>query len=122
MSFLNLGFGEILLILVIALIVFGPGNLVKTARDLGAFVRKVTRSPFWQEVWATRRDLNELPRMIAKEAQLDETLRDLERETRGMQSSVTASVTDLIQEVDKAKKEAAGTEPKPPLEKPPAGP
>ena len=105
MNFLNLGLGEILLILVIALIIFGPGNLVKTAREVGAFIRKVTKSPFWQEAWATRRDLSELPRMIARETELDETMRELEQETKGIKSSVSSSVSDLIKEVKESSPE-----------------
>lgn len=100
MNFLNLGIGEILFILIIALIIFGPGNLVKAARDMGAFVRKVSKSPYWQEIWATRRELSELPRMIAKEAKLDETINELNRETREMKSNLASSVSDLIKEVE----------------------
>jgi Sec-independent protein translocase protein TatA len=100
MNFLNLGIGEILLILILALIIFGPGNLVKTAREIGVFIRKVSKSPYWQEVWATRNELSELPKMIAKEAQLDETIRDLNQQTKGIQSTLAASVTELIKEVE----------------------
>jgi Sec-independent protein translocase protein TatA len=100
MNFLNLGIGEIIFILIIAMIIFGPANLVKTAREIGSFIRKVTKSPYWQEVWATRRDLTEIPKMIVKEAQLDETIRDLNKETKGMQSSLGVSVSDFIKEVE----------------------
>lgn len=105
MNFLNLGIGEVIFIILIALIIFGPGNMVKTAREIGVFIRKVTKSPYWQEVWATRRELTELPKLIAKEAQLDETLRDLNKETKGMKSSVTSSISDFIKEVDAPMKE-----------------
>ena len=105
MKFLNLGLAEIILIVVLALIILGPGNMVKTARDVGAFLRRVTKSPYWQEVWATRRELNEIPKILAKEANLDETLKDLNRETRTIHSSVTSSVTDLIKEVEEPVKE-----------------
>ena len=105
MKILNLGISEIILIVILALIILGPGNMVKTARDIGAFIRKVTKSPYWQEVWATRRELNELPKILAKEADLDGTLKDLERETKDLHSSVTASVSELIKEVDEPLKE-----------------
>jgi Sec-independent protein translocase protein TatA len=105
MNFLNLGIGEVIFIIIIALIIFGPGNMVKTAREIGVFIRKVTKSPYWQEVWATRRELTELPKMIAKEAKLDETIRDLNKDTKGIQSSVAASISDFIKEVDSPLKE-----------------
>jgi len=100
MNFMNLGIGEILFIIVIALIIFGPGNMVKTAREAGAFLRKIAKSPYWQEIWATKRELSELPKMIAKEAQLDETIHELEKETRGLKSNLTSSVSDFMKEVN----------------------
>ena len=106
MNFLNLGIGEVIFIILIALIIFGPGNMVKTAREIGGLIRKVTKSPYWREVWATRRELTEIPKMIAKEAQLDETIRDLNKETQGMKSSVSASISDFIREVESPVKDA----------------
>jgi Sec-independent protein translocase protein TatA len=100
MKVFNLGIGEIFFILLLVMIIFGPKSLVKTAREAGIFLRKVTKSPYWQEVWATRRELEEIPKMIAKEAQLNETLRELNHDTRSISSSVSSAVTDLIREVD----------------------
>ncbi len=100
MKFFNLGLAEIVLIVILALIILGPGNMVKTAREVGAFFRRITKSPYWQEVWATRRELNEIPKILAKEANLDETLKDLNRETKEMHSSVTSSMVDFIKEVE----------------------
>ena len=100
MKFFNLGLSEIILIVILALIIFGPGNMVKTAKEAGVLIRKITKSPYWQEVWATKRELNEIPRMLAKEAQLDETIRDLNKETKNVSSAVAASVSDLIKEVN----------------------
>lgn len=105
MKIFNLGISEIILIVILALIIMGPGNMVKTARDIGAFIRKVTKSPYWQEVWATRRELNEIPKILAKEADLDATLKELNKETKELHSSVASSVSDLIKEVDEPLKE-----------------
>lgn len=106
MKFFNLGLSEIIFILIIALIIFGPGNMVKTAKEAGAFIRKITKSPYWKEVWATRRELNELPKMLAKEAELDETIRDLNKESRDISSSVSSSVKDFLKEVEEPIKKA----------------
>ncbi len=108
MKFFNLGLSEIIFIIIIALIIFGPENMVKTAKDAGKLVRKMTKSPYWKEVWATKRELNELPKMLVKEAELDETIRDLNKETQKMSSSVTASVTELIKEVEEPIKKTDG--------------
>jgi len=100
MKIFNFGIGEILFILLLVVIIFGPKSLVKTAREAGTFLRKMTKSPYWQEVWATRRELEEIPKMIAKEARLDETLSEMKRETQNMSSSVSGAVSDLIREVE----------------------
>lgn len=100
MKFFNLGLPEIIFIIILALIIFGPGNMVKTAKDAGVLIRKVTKSPYWKEVWATRRELNEIPKMLAKEANLDETIRDLNKESRNVTSSVASTVSDFIKEVE----------------------
>ena len=106
MKVFNLGIGEIVFILLLVVIIFGPKSLVKTAREAGEFLRKMTQSPYWKEVWATRRELEEIPKMIAKEAKLDETLRELNHDTRNLSSSVSGAVNDLIREVDKTSNEA----------------
>ncbi|MCE1254393.1 MAG: twin-arginine translocase TatA/TatE family subunit [Anaerolineae bacterium] len=100
MELFNLGIGEILFIIIIALIIFGPGNMVKTAREMGAFIRKVTQSPYWQEVWATKRELAELPKIIVKEAQLDQTISELDRQSKGLTGGLSASVTEFIREIN----------------------
>lgn len=105
MKIFNLGISEIILIVLVALIVMGPGNMVKTAREIGAFIRKVTKSPYWQEIWATKRELTEIPKILAKEADLDATIKDLEKETKGMRSSVASTMSDLIKEVEEPLKE-----------------
>lgn len=100
MKIFNLGISEIILIVILALIILGPGNMVKTAREIGAFIRRVTKSPYWQEIWATKRELTEIPKILAKEADLDATIKDLEKETRGLHSSVASSMSDFIKEVE----------------------
>ena len=100
MKIFNLGIAEIIFIIIIALILFGPDNMVKTAREAGAFIRKVTKSPYWKEVWATKREIDEIPKMLREEVNLDETIKDLDRETKSVSSSIASSVSDLIKEVN----------------------
>lgn len=44
MDFFGIGFGEILLILIIALIVLGPGKVPEMARTLGKIVRALRKA------------------------------------------------------------------------------
>ncbi len=106
MKIFNLGVPEIALIVILALIILGPDNMVKSARDIGAFIRKVTKSPYWKEVWATRRELSEIPKILSREADLDATIKDLNRETKDLQSAVSSSMSDLIREVEAPLKQA----------------
>ncbi len=46
MDFFGMGMGEILLILVIALIIWGPGRIVDIARMLGKTVRTLKKASF----------------------------------------------------------------------------
>ena len=46
MNFFDIGFLEILLILVIALIIFGPGKLPEIARMMGRAVRTLRKATF----------------------------------------------------------------------------
>ena len=57
MEILGIGPLEVLLILVIALIVMGPNDMVKTGRTIGKFLRQIVKSPTWQAVQQTSRDL-----------------------------------------------------------------
>jgi Sec-independent protein translocase protein TatA len=44
MGFLGIGTGEILLILILALIILGPGKITEVARTLGKTVRAIRRA------------------------------------------------------------------------------
>lgn len=44
MDFFGIGMGEILLILVIALIIWGPGRIVEIGRTLGRIVRTLRKA------------------------------------------------------------------------------
>jgi len=46
MDFFGVGMGEILLIIVVALIIWGPGRMVEIARTLGKMVRTLKKATF----------------------------------------------------------------------------
>ena len=104
MNFLNLGLPEVIFIIILALIIFGPNNMVKSAKEVGTFLRKVTKSPYWQEVWATKRELDELPKMLAKEANLNETMRDLDNTVKNATGSTNSFVSEFLKEVNQPNK------------------
>lgn len=79
MDFLGVGPMELIFILIIALIVLGPKDMVKAGRTLGVFLRRIMKSPTWQAVQQTSRDLRYLPNRLVREAGLEEEAEELKK-------------------------------------------
>lgn len=77
MEILGIGPLELFFILLIALIVLGPGDMVKAGRTLGRFLRKIVTSPEWQTVQKASRELRYLPNRLMREANLEDLSKDL---------------------------------------------
>jgi Sec-independent protein translocase protein TatA len=77
MDFLGIGPLEVLFILLIALIIFGPRDIVKAGQTTGRFLRKLITSPGWRAVQETSRELRNLPTKLVREAGLEEVQRDI---------------------------------------------
>jgi Sec-independent protein translocase protein TatA len=72
MEILGIGPVEFLFVLVILLVVVGPRNLSKSARDIGRFLNRMYRSDTWRMMTETSRTLRNLPNQLAREAALEE--------------------------------------------------
>lgn len=77
MEILGIGPLELLFILLIALIVLGPGDMVKAGRTLGRFLRKIVSSPEWRTVQKASRELRYLPNRLMREANVEDLSKDL---------------------------------------------
>ena len=77
MEILGIGPLELFFILLIALIVLGPGDMVKAGRTLGRFLRKVATSPEWRTVQKASRELRYLPNRLMREANMEDLSKDL---------------------------------------------
>jgi len=77
MEILGIGPLELFFILLIALIVLGPGDMVKAGRTLGRFLRKIISSPEWRTVQKASRELRYLPNRLIREANLEDLSKDL---------------------------------------------
>ena len=75
----GIGFGEIVFVLILMIIVLGPKKMVEGARSLGQTIRKVTRSQFWKEAVKTSREIRDIPRKIIDEAGVEEDMKEIER-------------------------------------------
>jgi sec-independent protein translocase protein TatB len=79
MEFLGVGPLELFFILVVALIVLGPKDMVKAGRTMGSFLRRVVKSPTWMAVQRTSRDLRYLPNKLMRDAGLEEDIEELKK-------------------------------------------
>ena len=80
----NLGFSEMLVVAVLALLVFGPERLPELARNAGKLVAK-----FRSEASRSVEDL----KRAADIQDLDSELRGISRDVRDLRSSVTGAIT-----------------------------
>ncbi len=72
MEFLGIGPLELIFVLVIALIIIGPKDMGKTARNIGHFLNRLYKSEGWRSFLQASRNLRSLPSRLAREAELEE--------------------------------------------------
>lgn len=72
MDILGVGPLELLFILLIALIVLGPKDMVKSGKTIGLFLRKIVTSSSWLSIQQTSRELRNLPTKLIREAGLED--------------------------------------------------
>jgi Sec-independent protein translocase protein TatA len=72
MNIFGLGPLEILLILLVVLILFGPKDIQKAGKTIGTMLNKLVRSDGWRAVTQTSRELKNLPNRLMRESGLDE--------------------------------------------------
>lgn len=77
MEILGIGPLELFFIVIIALIILGPKDMVKAGKTIGSFLRKLVTSSSWRTIQQTSRELKHLPNKLMSEAGLDEIEKDL---------------------------------------------
>jgi Sec-independent protein translocase protein TatA len=94
MDFLGVGPLELIFIFILALIIFGPNDIVKAGRSLGRFMRKVITSDGWKVFQQTRKGMSNIPTMLMREAGLEEEelrklsgYEDIENATKDIQNA-----------------------------------
>lgn len=107
----DIGFSEIVVIAVVALIVLGPERLPKTARTLGHLFGRLQRY------------VNDVKADISREMELEE-LRKLQQQMKSAASDLEQSMTSAVREAESGVREveaelnagAAGTPAPPPVQ------
>ena len=90
MDFLGVGPLEILFIVLIALIVLGPKDMVKTGRTLGRWLNRLVHSPAWKAVRETSSALRKLPTQLMREANLEDELNGIQKDLKTPQLDFSA--------------------------------
>ncbi len=98
MEFLNLGWMEIILILILAFIFLGPDKMVSTGKQIGSWLRKLSRDKLFREVVETTDEIRRYPRKIFDESGLDLPLhveqQKLQEESPAVFENLTESQVD----------------------------
>jgi Sec-independent protein translocase protein TatA len=96
MEILGIGPLEVIMVLLIAFIVIGPGDAVKTSRTIGRFLRNVVTSQWWLDLRKMARELQKLPYTLMREANLEEAVQEL-IETESISGSLNRQPSTTIQ-------------------------
>jgi sec-independent protein translocase protein TatB len=69
---LGVGPLEVLLVLLLAIVLFGPKDIARSARSAGRFLNRLYHSEGWRTLLRTSETLRTLPNRLAREAELEE--------------------------------------------------
>lgn len=100
MKFLNVGALELLFILLLAFIVLGPEKAIKTAGDVARWIRDLTRSEFWQDLVETSKEIQNLPKALMEDDELQSTFDDINRSTGEIRANFTETKGIIGDEID----------------------
>lgn len=79
MDLFGVGPLEVLLVILLALVLFGPKDIAKNARTAGRFLNRIYKSEGWRTMVQASSTLRNLPNRLAREAELEE-LEEVRRE------------------------------------------
>lgn len=100
MEILGIGPLEFFFILLIALIVLGPSDMVKTGRMIGRFLNKLVRSPTWKTIQKATQEIKQLPTTLMREANLEEAIKDIPTPQQILKDANIEDVTKSLQETN----------------------
>lgn len=84
MEILGVGVPEFAFIVLIALILLGPKDMIAAGRTIGKVLRNFLTSPTWLALRRTGDELQQLPTKLVREAGLE----DLQREVQGVTNNL----------------------------------
>jgi Sec-independent protein translocase protein TatA len=124
MEFLGVGPLEILLVVLLAIVLFGPRDIVRNARNAGRTLNRLYKSEAWRTMNQASNALRNLPNRLAREAELDD-LKQIQNELDPSRAAIPAARRSPPPPDDAGRDEddrmAAWTSPPQPPSDPPAG-
>lgn len=99
MELLGVGPLEFLFIILIALIVLGPNDMIKAGRTIGKFLRNLFMSQGWRTIRETSRDLKYLPNKLMREAGLEEPLKEISEDLNKDIQEIDQDLKKIDQEI-----------------------
>ena len=96
----KIGMGELILILIIAIVVLGPDKLPQLARSLGKGIRSVKRY-----IHETTKDLEDLQELKDIQKDVTDIQKDLKLMGQGLEHSLESEVKKVEKEIETAESE-----------------
>jgi Sec-independent protein translocase protein TatA len=101
MQIFNVGALELLFILILAFILLGPKRTITTARNIGAWIRNLVKSPFWRDIVRTSNEIRELPKKMMDDAELQKMIEELDLSTQEIKDILIQSQLETETELSK---------------------
>ena len=99
MRIFNIGIREVILLLVIMLILFGPRQMQENARNLAKGIRKFVRSDTWRTFLGLVDDVNSIKDQVIRESGIQEvqdSLRGVNRQLNSIDSELHSFTPQII--------------------------
>lgn len=109
MELFGIGSMELIFIILLAIIIFGPKDIVNTSKTVGKSLNKFIRSDTWKTINQTSRELKNLPTRLMRESGLEE----LEKSTKEEMAKVDVAIHQSV-EIASSPDSPPGAVPKPP--------
>lgn len=94
MDFLGIGPLELLMVLLLVILVFGPEDLAKAGKTIGRTLNKIVRSDGWRAVRDINKEMRDIPNRLVKEAELEETIKEV-KELSNVPKELESDLRDL---------------------------
>jgi Sec-independent protein translocase protein TatA len=94
MNLFGIGLPEILFILFLSLLIFGPKDLEKTGKTIGRTLNKLVRSENWRAIQQTTRELKNLPNRLMRESGVEAIKKSTVVELQNASKEIDATIKD----------------------------